>query len=299
MRLAITGSTGRLGHAVAALARERPDWVALPWTRADFDLDAPDAVERSLDRDRPDLVVHCAAWTDVDGCAREPELARQRNGIATGALAGACAAREIRLVVVSTNEVFDGRRTDGMPYRITDPPVPGNPYGQSKLLGEELARAAFGAAGAGRLAVVRTAWLFGAPGTDFPLKIIAAARAAIAAGGSLSLVADEVGCPTYAPDLASGILDLAADSSSAGTHHVVNAGMASRAAWARQILADAGIDVATQDVSIDTWPRASTPPRWAVLEPTPLPTLGRLRPWPAALAGYLRGQLAESLGTAS
>ena len=140
MRLAITGSTGRLGGALVSLARTRPGWVVTPWTRAELDLDAPASVDGSLDRDRPDLVIHCAAWTDVDGCAREPERARQRNGIATGVMARACMSRHIGLVVVSTNEVFDGRRTDGVPYVTTDPPQPGNAYGASKLVGEEEAR---------------------------------------------------------------------------------------------------------------------------------------------------------------
>jgi dTDP-4-dehydrorhamnose reductase len=128
------------------------------------------------------------------------------------------------------------------------------------------------------------------------MKFIAAARAAASAGRSLSLVADEIGCPTYAPDLAAGIMDLIADPASAGLHHVVNAGEASRATWARSVLAAAAIDVATEDVSIDSWPRASTPPRWAVLEPTPLPTLGRLRAWRSALSEYLERRLVESAG---
>jgi len=299
VRLAITGSTGRLGGALVSLAGARPGWAVAPWTRADFDLDAPGSVDASLDRARPDLVLHCAAWTDVDACAREPERALQRNGVATGVLAAACAARGVGLVMVSTNEVFDGRRTDRIPYSTTDEPRPGNAYGASKLLGEQEARNAFGPGARAGLWIVRTAWLFGAPGNDFPMKIIAAARAALADGRTLSLVADEVGSPTYAPDLAGGILDLAADPATAGLHHVVNDGAASRATWARQVLADAGIEVPTADVSIDAWPRASTPPRWAVLAPSPLPTLGRLRPWEAALSAYLGERLSESVAAPS
>ena len=119
MRVAVTGATGRLGSALIAALADAPftgPAGPIAWTRADFDLDQPSEVGRLLDRDRPEVVVHCAAWTDVDGCARDPDLAIRRNAIATGELAVACAERGLDLLVVSTNEVFDGARTDGLPY---------------------------------------------------------------------------------------------------------------------------------------------------------------------------------------
>ena len=287
-RVAVTGASGRLGSAVLHALGARPDTAAIGWGRGQFDLDAPAALSASLLRDRPDTVVHCAAWTDVDGCAREPELAKRRNGVATSALATGCAERGIDLVVVSTNEVFDGRRSDLRAYRASDPTAPQNPYGQSKLLGETTARAAFKSARSANLWIVRTAWLFGGTGRDFPTKIAEAARKASAAMQPLRLVADEIGCPTLAGDLAAGILDLISDPSSAGVYHVVNDGFCSRADWARRVLLDVGIEVATEDVPLDTWKRDSEPPRWGVLEPTPLPTLGRLRRWEPALDEDLR-----------
>jgi dTDP-4-dehydrorhamnose reductase len=301
VRVAVTGSTGRLGRAVLAGIEGMAGWSAVPWTRRDLDLDAaaPATVGAALEAAQPGLVIHCAAWTDVDGCAREPELAARRNGAATGALATACAERGIGLVAISTNEVFDGRRTDGRAYGPGDPTSPPNAYGRSKLLGEDLARAAFARAEA-PLWIVRTAWLFGPPGNDFPSKIARAARSAADAGRPLQLVADEVGCPTACRDLAGALVDLAADPGTAGLHHVVNAGWASRAEWARGVLAQLGIDAETVDVPMDTWPRASEPPRWGVLEPTPLPTLGALRSWQAALADDLarRTDLREGTGAA-
>ena len=110
----------------------------------------------------PRLVIHCAAWTDVDGCARDPETAMRRNARAVRELAEATAAAGGRLLVVSTNEVFDGTRTDGRGYREDDPVEPPNAYGASKLAGERAAVVAFGRAGRpADLWVVRTAWLFG------------------------------------------------------------------------------------------------------------------------------------------
>jgi dTDP-4-dehydrorhamnose reductase len=292
MRVAVTGATGRLGRALVEALEEAPftgPFGPIAWSRPAFDLDEPGGVAALLDRDHPEVVVHAAAWTDVDGCARDPDLAMARNGLATGHLAGECAAREIDLVVVSTNEVFDGRRTDRRGYRADDPPSPINPYGASKLAGEEAARAAFAATGASgpALGIVRTAWLYGPPGNDFPAKILAAADRARASGEALRLVADETGSPTYSRDLAEAIVELIGAAAVGGTHHVVNGGSASRADWARELLRQARLDVETEDVPASTWPRASTPPAWAVLEPTPLPGGETLRAWQAALADYL------------
>jgi dTDP-4-dehydrorhamnose reductase len=287
VRIAVTGSSGRLGGAVVAHA-PHAGLDPIGWQRDDFDLDAPEQAGASLDRDRPQIVVHCAAWTDVDGNAREPQLAEARNGHATGVLARACAERGVGLVVVSTNEVFDGTRTDGLPYEPGAPTCPGNAYGRAKALAENEARAAFSDRAGPALWIVRTAWLFGAPGRDFPTKIVDAARRAESAHEPLRLVADEIGTPTLARDLAAGIFDLVAHPESAGTHHVVNTGHASRAEWARRVLAELAIDVPTEDASLRDWERASQPPAWGVLAPTSLPTLGTLRPWQHALVEDLR-----------
>ena len=295
MRVAVTGAGGRLGRAVVAALEEAPfggPRGPIAWTRARFDLDAPGGVGELLDHDRVEAVVHAAAWTDVDGCARDPETADRRNATATGVLATACAARGIDLVVISTNEVFDGRRTDGIGYRPDDRTNPINAYGASKRAGELAAVEAFAAApgagrGTGHLGIVRTAWLFGPPGSDFPAKLLAAADRAMAAGEPVRVVADEIGSPTYTVDLAGAIVDLIGSGDVAGVHHVVNAGTVSRAGWARELFRLAAVEAVVEDVPASTWQRSSTPPAWAVLEPTPLPSGEPLRPWAEALAEYV------------
>jgi dTDP-4-dehydrorhamnose reductase len=303
VRVAVTGAGGRLGRAVVTALEDAPftgPFGPIAWSRAIWDLDAPEGIGGLLDRDRPEAVVHCAAWTDVDGCAREPDLARRRNGDATGVLARAAAERGIDLIVVSTNEVFDGRRTDGAGYGPDDATAPINAYGVSKLAGETAAREAYGAAGAraAALGIVRTPWLSAPPGTDFPSNIRPAAQRAAAAGEPLRLVADETGSPSYTLDVAEAIAELIGSAAIEGTHHVVNAGHATRAGWARELLRQVGRDVATEDVPAATWPRASTPPAWAVLEPTPLPGGEPPRTWQRALADYLPALQRQRAGDA-
>jgi dTDP-4-dehydrorhamnose reductase len=307
VRVAVTGARGRLGRALVA-ALEESSFVGpagpIPWGRDSFDLDAPGNVAGLIGRDRPEVVVHTAAWTDVDGCARDPERALARNAVATGALADACADRGVDLIVVSTNEVFDGRRTDGHGYAPGDATNPINAYGASKLAGEQAARTAYGRTGDGSaaatgapagaaLGIVRTAWLYGPPGNDFPAKILAAAERAVAAREPLRLVSDEIGSPTYTIDLAEAIAELIGGVAIEGVHHLVNAGAVSRAGWARELLRQARLEVVTEDVPASTWPRASTPPAWAVLEPTSLPGGEPLRPWQQALADYLPALLRQ------
>ena len=118
MRVAVTGAGGRLGGALVDQLSRAP-FVSriLAWDLPEHDLDDPTSAARLVSTYRPDAVIHAAAWTDVDGCARDPELALRRNGTAVGEMAEACAGSGSALVTVSTNEVFDGLRTDGLPYR--------------------------------------------------------------------------------------------------------------------------------------------------------------------------------------
>jgi dTDP-4-dehydrorhamnose reductase len=303
VRVAVVGRDGRLGRALMAALEEAPFTGTrgpIGWDQPEIDLDTLTAasIGSLLDRERPEVVIHTAAWTDVDGCAREPELAMRRNGTAAGELAEACARRGIDLVFISTNEVFDGARTDGRGYAPGDERHPVNAYGAAKAEAERLAMAAFARDGAsGRLGIVRTSWLYGPPGNDFPAKIAAAALRAKASAEPLRVVGDEVGVPTYTPDLAEAIVELLAEDAIAGeqdrpagdgartaVHHLVNGGRASRADWAREVLRATGIDVEVVDVPGSTWRRASTPPAWAVLEPTPLPSGEPMRDWREAFA---------------
>lgn len=287
MPVAITGATGRLGRALLhELGRRQVP--ALAWSRPDYDLDDPGAVVPLIARNRPGLLIHAAAWTDTEGCASNPDLAVRRNGTAVAELARACVRAGTALVLISTNEVFDGERSDGAGYTEDDPPNPINPYGASKLMGEREAMRAFAAAGAETsLTIVRTAWLYGPPGNDFPTKILAAARK-VAPREALKVVADEVGSPTFTLDLAAGIVELI-DGAQTGTYHLANGGRASRLDTARLVLGRCLPDVPLQPISRTAFVRASEPPAWAVLDCARAASQGvRLRPWEEALGAYAR-----------
>jgi len=297
MRVAVTGAGGRLGSALVTALADAPftgPAGPIAWRRDAFDLDAPNGIGARLDRDRPEVVVHAAAWTDVDGCALDPELASRRNGQATGVLATACAERGTDLLIVSTNEVFSGDWTDGRPWLPTDPTEPGNPYGASKLEGERLATQAFEMQPGASIGIARTAWLFGAPGRDFPSRILDAAERARAAGEPLRAVGDEWGTPTYTADVADAIVELLAEDAVSGIHHLVNGLFASRADWARYVVGRARIEVDVVNVPMSTWVRPSKPPLWGVLAPTPLPSGEPMRPWLDAMADYAPRLLREA-----
>ena len=223
----ISGNLGRLGRALTAVA---PGPVG-GWDRPLLDLDDPTTGAALVHRDRPALVIHTAAMTDVDHAAREPDLAMRRNGEWVAALARACREAGAKLMLISTNEVFDGERDDGVGYREDETTNPRNPYGRSKLAGEQASLEAYD--GRDGLWVVRTAWLFGPPGGDFPEKITAASDRF--AGQSLAVVSDEIGSPTYTVDLARAVFELV-ERTDGGTFHLTNGGSASRFDWARAVL---------------------------------------------------------------
>jgi dTDP-4-dehydrorhamnose reductase len=276
----ISGDQGRLGRALSAAAPGPIDG----WDQPDLDLDDPASAAALVRRRRPRLVIHTAAMTAVDQAARQPEAAMRRNGQAVGAIARACREIGAGLLLVSTNEVFDGRRTDGRPYREDEPTNPCNPYALSKLAGEQAALDAFD--GAVGLWITRTAWLFGPPGADFPDKITAAADKV---PGPLPVVSDEIGCPTYTPDLARAIYQLV-ERTDGGIYHVVNTGSASRFEWAAAVLDVRRPGRELKPIAMADFERASKPPLWGVLDTSKARAAGVvLRPWQAALAEYLVG----------
>ena len=211
MKILVTGAGGMVGQATVKHCQTLGDEVAAH-TRQTCDIaDAAQTLEL-LRRERPDYVVNCAAWTDVDGCESDPERAFRDN--AAGPENLACACREIGagLITISTDYVFDGAK-DGF-YTQRDNPNPLGVYAQSKLDGERLAQNA-----SARTIIARTGWIFGPGGRNFLSRVAELARG----GASLSAIHDAYGTPTYALDLAARLRDLA-EMDLPGVFHVVNSG---------------------------------------------------------------------------
>jgi len=274
VRIAITGHKGQLGQA---LLRVLADEDVLGLDLPEFDITDADGISQAICDFAPDVVLHPAALTDVDRCAREPDLALRVNGLGTHNVALACLRCGAALLTVSTNEVFDGRR--GQPYAEFDVPNPINPYARSKFAAEFYTRLHLS-----RFYVVRTAWLYGGGPSSFPQKIVRAADKR----GQLRVVCDEISSPTYAPDLAAAIAALI-QTEHYGVYHLTNDGACSRYEFARRILELSGRgDVPVEPITSDQWPRASTPPLHCVLRNLAAAQLGiTLRHWDDALREYL------------
>ncbi|MEA3403730.1 MAG: dTDP-4-dehydrorhamnose reductase [Armatimonadota bacterium] len=272
--MAVTGAAGMLGQEVC---RSAPQWVTLAClTRADGDLTVAAQARRALQSAGPEIIIHCAAWTDVDGATRDPEAAWQANAVATEHVVEIAAELDARLLYLSTDYVFSG--ADG-PYVESDAPSPINPYGESKLAGERAA------AELPAHLIVRTQWLYGPGGRNFVEAILDAARQ----GRPLRVVENEHGCPTYAPDLAEALWQLL-QTEARGVVHVVNQGVCSRLELARAALEEAGLDgVEVTGIASEQWPSPTRRPLNAVLASERLDELGLspLRPWQEALRDYV------------
>ena len=220
----------------------------------------------------PDLVIHAAAATDVDGCEREPEMAFLANALATRHVAQASAACDAQLLYVSTNFVFDGSKTS--PYHEFDDPAPISVYGASKLAGEAEARAT-----SARCHIVRTAMVFAPQGRNFVVTM----QRLMGERDRLTVVDDQYGNPTYAPDLAEAIVKIV-DTAPFGTYHVTNSGSASWYEWAREIASVTGASTTIDPIPAAEYQRDATPPANGVLESLALPRLGIVLPdWRDAL----------------
>ena len=278
MRVLITGAGGLVGSAVAGHCRARGDEV-LAFDHAGMDITDERGVREEFARLRPEAVVNCAAWTDVDGCELDPQRAFLVNSQGVESLAAGARLCGASFVTVSTDYVFDGRRERHF-YTQRDDPHPLSAYGAAKLEGERRAQAAYA-----RTTVVRTGWVFGPGGRNFLATAVERARR----GERLKAISDSWGTPTYAPDLAARLRELA-ELDLPGLYHVVNAGEgASYESFAREALGAAGLDAAqVEPVPADSLRRPAPRPRNSRLRCLISEALGLppLRDWRGALAEF-------------
>jgi dTDP-4-dehydrorhamnose reductase len=274
MRVLITGAAGMLGQdLVGASVDAGHVLAALP--RADLDIADPVAVESAVRGARPDVVFNCAAYTNVDGCETNVETALAVNGEGAGNVARAAAGAGAWIVHVSSDYVFDGAKRE--PYVESDAPAPLSQYGRSKLAGE---RAVAEGAPNGHT-IVRSSWLFGAHGPCFPSTILRLAGER----DQLSVVDDQVGCPTFTAHLAEALLALGAERP-VGVVHVAAAGQCSWYEFAEAIVEAAGVACEVRPGRTEDLGRPAPRPAYSVLrsERAGAPSLPD---WRDGLAGFI------------
>jgi len=233
-------------------------------------------VDRVLGESTPQAVVQCAAYTAVDLAEAHEDEAMRVNADGTALVARACRRVGARFVYPSTDYVFDGTATT--PYPPGARPAPLSAYGRSKLAGEVAAREA------GQAFIVRTAWLYGAGGPNFPSAILKKARA----GESLRVVADQRGSPTWTEDLARVILDLLERDAEPGIYHATNGGQTTWHGFARELLRLAGLPTDVEAITTADMPRPAARPRYSVLDCSATEAIvGPMRSWQAALEAAL------------
>ena len=278
MRVLVTGARGQLGLELAEfLPREGHEVVAL--ARKDLDVTDAGAVAGVLDEHRPELVVNAAAYTNVDGCESEVGLAYAGNALGPRNLALHCERLGCALLHVSTNYVFDGEC--GHPYQPFDLPNPISVYARTKLAGEEYVKQL-----CSRWYIVRSAGVYG-QGHNFVRTMLRVGRER----DSLKVKDDEFISPTYARDLAGGIVEVI-DSGLYGLYHVTNSGSCSWYEFAREIFSLAGVEVEVQPVPGSEYPLPAYRPANGLLAD---PAAPKLRHWREALTEYL-GREAEIEG---
>lgn len=261
MSILVFGKTGQLALELARELALQGELTCLG--REQADLSDPAACAAVIGQMRPRAVINAAAYTAVDKAEEDEALACVINGDTPGALARACAALDIPFVHVSTDYVFDG--SGETPWRESDPVAPLNAYGRSKLLGEEAVRAA-----GGRFAILRTSWVVSSHGNNFVKTMLRLG----AERDRLTIVADQIGAPTAARDIARTCLEvarqLAEDPAKAGTYHYAGAPETSWAGFAREIFARSDLAGADLSCEVEDIPSSAYP------TPAPRPLNSRL-----------------------
>jgi dTDP-4-dehydrorhamnose reductase len=274
MRLLVTGGAGMLGQAVAAAAT-RLGHAVVALSRVELDVTDANHVRRVIVAAEPRAVINCAAWTDVDGAETAEAAATAVNGAGAGNVARAAGETGARVVHVSTDYVFDG--TKSTPWVESDPVGPIGAYGRSKLAGEEEVAAA-----GGEHAIVRSAWLFGAGGRNFIDTMLALGDDR----DEVSVVADQVGSPTWTGHLAEALIELAERRGDVGIFHAAGAGACSWYELAVEVFARSGVRCRVLPTTAERYARPAPRPAYSVLG-TERDAAPILPPWQQGVAAYL------------
>jgi dTDP-4-dehydrorhamnose reductase len=279
MKVLVTGAGGMLGRDVV-LAAGNAGHDVVGFGHTELDVTDPDALSAKFGLERPDVVINCAAWTDVDGAEESEQAALAVNGAAAGQVAAAAAEVGSSVVYVSSDYVFDGAK--GAPYVETDQTAPLSAYGRTKLAGEEATAAANK-----RHFVVRSSWLFGVAGSNFVETMLRLASTQ----NEVLVVRDQIGSPTYTWHLAYGIVRLI-EGIEFGIHHMAAAEACSWYDFAREIFDQAKVECLVLSATTDMLGRPAPRPACSALESQREHAI-QLPSWRDGLSAYLAQRAAE------
>lgn len=268
MPLLVTGAKGMLGQDLCPIL-EDAGYEVIETDVDTLDITNAEQVNQVLKDKMPEVVIHCAAYTNVDKAEDDLKTAELINVTGTENIADACGKLGIKMVYISTDYVFDG--TKDSPYTPQDKPNPINNYGMTKYEGEEAVRSF-----CEKHYIARTSWLYGHHGKNFVETMLS-----LKDKEELKVVDDQIGCPTWTVELANGILKLL-DSKPYGTYHVCGSGHTTWYGFAKEIFKLSGLEVNLKPCTTDEFPRAAKRPAFSIME-----NEGICRNWQFALKDYL------------
>ena len=271
----VTGASGQLGQSLRQRCLAFSELTLQFYTRQDFDLEQPDQMSRVLDEQKPSVVLNTAAYTAVDTAENEPDRAFAINTLGVRNLAELCAARDITLLHVSTDYVFNGKANQ--PYLEAHPTAPLGIYGQSKLQGEQAVEEINPAH-----YIVRTSWLYGPYGHNFLKTMLKLADQ----GKSLTITTEQTGSPTSTLDLADALLGLLEKQAPYGTYHFSNRGQTTWYGFAKEIFKQTHQLEGVKLAETAEYPTFAKRPKYSVLDINKIEqTLQQpIRSWQEALA---------------
>jgi dTDP-4-dehydrorhamnose reductase len=277
MRVVVTGTAGQLGKDVL-LELARKNHQAYGADRQQLDITIEEDVMAYISEVKPDVILHCAAYTNVDAAEENEEAAYAVNAAGTEYLAKAAKRNGAKMLYVSTDYVFDGSAKE--PYEVDEPTSPLGAYGRTKLAGEQLLQKNLD-----EFFIVRTAWVFGIHGNNFVKTMLRLGKER----GEVGVVHDQVGSPTYTVDLAQFMVELM-ETDKYGVYHATNNGICSWYEFAVEIFKLAEMDVKVNPLTTDQFPRPAARPKYSVLSKRRIEQegLNPLRDWKIALAAYLK-----------
>lgn len=277
MKVLVTGANGQLGYDVVKELQYR-NIECYGATRADFDLCDFAAAEKFITAYNPDVIIHCAAYTAVDKAEDEVELCRAVNAGGTENIAKICKTIDAKMLYISTDYVFDGTK-DGC-YEVNDIPNPINVYGQTKLEGEQAVQKILN-----KYFIVRISWVFGRHGNNFVKTMLRLGKER----QEISVVADQIGSPTYTKDLAKLLVDMI-QTDKYGIYHATNEGECSWAEFAEEIFKVAGMDVMVKHIAAEEYPTKAKRPKNSRMSKRNLMNNGfnLLEDWKSAVSRYIK-----------